>query len=331
MEGQKGIVCVTGGTGFLASWQIKILLQDGFSVHTTVRRDPENKRDLSFLTSLPRASENLKIFIADLSDPASFEPAIEGCTGVFHVATPMDFANKEPEEVITKRAVEGTLGILRSCLKFKSTVKRVVYTSSAAAVAYNRHQNDDVVMDESYWTDVEFVRSTQSSDVKSYNISKTLTEKAAFDFADQNGLDLVSLLPTFVVGPFVCPKVPASLGLMMAMILGNEELYPFLMTSPMVHVDDVARAQIFLLENPDVKGRYICSSHSLTIQEMAEFLSVRYPEYPVPKPDSLKEIKGPKLPSLSSKKLLEAGFNFKYGLEQMYDDAIASCKEKGYL
>ncbi|KAF2282669.1 hypothetical protein GH714_043779 [Hevea brasiliensis] len=131
MEGGKGLVCVTGGTGFIASWLIMRLLESGYTVRATVRPDPEHKRDVSFLTSLPGASKKLQIFQADLSIPESFEAAIKGCIGVFHVATPVDFENKEPEEVIVKRTIDGTLGILKACLNSK-TVKRVVYTSSAS-------------------------------------------------------------------------------------------------------------------------------------------------------------------------------------------------------
>ncbi|GMJ01574.1 BRI1-5 ENHANCED 1 [Hibiscus trionum] len=124
MEEDKGTVCVTGGTGFIASWLIKRLLEEGYSVRTTIRPDPENKRDLSFLTGLPGAAEKLEIFTADLSDPLSFDAAIEGSKGVFHVATPVDFENKEPGEVVTERAISGTLGMLEirnseeSCVHF---------------------------------------------------------------------------------------------------------------------------------------------------------------------------------------------------------------------
>ncbi|KAM7261286.1 hypothetical protein ACFE04_026761 [Oxalis oulophora] len=329
MEGEKGIVCVTGGTGFIASWLIKSLLEDGFSVHTTVRPDPENKRDLSFLTKLPRASSNLKIFTADLSVPASFEPAIEGCSGVFHVASPMFFDNAESEQALTKHVVEGTLGILKSCLKFKSTVKRVVYTSSVAAVVHNRQQTNDLLIDESYWSDIDFARATKSFNRFSYIVSKTLAEKTALEFCEEHGLDIVTLLPTYVVGPFLCPQIAGSVRLMLAFILGNEESFPKYFNIPMVHVDDVARAHIFLMQHPDVKGRYICSFDTVTLDGMVEFLSTRYPEYPVLKADNLKDFES--LGSFSSKKLLDAGFKFKYGFEQMFDDAIGCCKEKGYL
>ena len=178
-----------------------------------------HKRDVSFLTSLPGASKNLQIFEADLSDPDSFEAAIEGCIGVFHVATPVDFEHKEPEEVIVKRTIDGTLGILKACLNSK-TVKRVVYTSSAAAVS----NNDKVVdtMDESYWSDVDYIRSVMLHDsFASYMISKTLTEKKAAEFAQEHGLDLVTLIPPFIVGPFICSKFPGSVHTSLAMILGT--------------------------------------------------------------------------------------------------------------
>ncbi|KAM7255962.1 hypothetical protein ACFE04_011703 [Oxalis oulophora] len=328
MEDKRGTICVTGGSGFIASWIIKRLLEQGFSVNTTVRPDPpaDHKRDLSFLTNLPGALEKLKIFTADLSDPPSFEPAIQGCSGVLHVATPVDFESKESVEAVTKRALEGTLGILNSCLKFKNTVKRIVYTSSASTVCFNGLNVD--VMDESFWTDIDFVKSNFEFG-QSYLISKTATEKAALQFAKEHGLDLVTLLPTFVIGPFICPKLPGSVQTSLGMVFGKEYEYPQLLNTSMVHVDDVARAHIFLLECSEPNGRYICSSHKLTIEEMATLLLAKYPEYPIPKPEMLKNVKGFKTPAVSSKKLLDGGFNYKYDVEDMFDDAIQCCKENG--
>ncbi|XP_022733930.1 vestitone reductase-like isoform X2 [Durio zibethinus] len=328
MEGDKGTVCVTGGTGFIGSWLIKRLLEEGYSVNTTVRPDPENKRDISFLTNLPGAAEKLKIYSADLNDPDSFDAAIEGCKGVLHVATPVDFEYKEPEETVIRRAISGTLGILKACLKSK-TVKRVVYTSSASAVQFNNE--DEEMRDESYWTDVGFVRETSNPHMHTYMISKTLTERAALEFAAEHGLDLVTVIPTFVVGPFICPKFPSSVRSTLALVLGNEHEYSLLLNISMVHVDDVARAHIFLLEYPEAKGRYNCSYDTISILKMAEILSSKYPEFPIPTADFLAEIKGTKVPGLSSKKLLDAGFKFKYGVEEMLDEAIKCCKERNYL
>ncbi|XVF22716.1 hypothetical protein REPUB_Repub12eG0194900 [Reevesia pubescens] len=327
MEGDKGTVCVTGGTGYIASWLIKMLLEQGYFVHTTIRADPENKRDISFLTSLPGADEKLKIFKADLNDPDSFDAAIEGCKGVLHVATPVDFLDKEPEAVVTKRAINGAIGILKACLKSK-TVKRVVYTSSAAAVLHNNQDAD--MVDERFWTDVDLVREMKIFG-SSYSISKTLTERAAIEFAEEHGMSLVTLIPSLVVGPFICTKFPGSVRSSLAPVLGNQDDLNFLFNVSMVHVDDLSRAHIFLLEHPNVKGRYICSSDTITLGKIAEIISSNYPEFSIPTADSISEIEGTKLPGLSSKKLLDLGFKFNYGVEEMYDGAIKCCKEKGFL
>ncbi|KAJ9188447.1 hypothetical protein P3X46_003806 [Hevea brasiliensis] len=276
MEADKDKVCVTGGTGFVASWLIMRLLQHGYSVHATVRPDPERRRDFSFLTSLPGASEKLQIFQADMSFPENFEAAIKGCIGVFHVATPVDFENKEPEEVIVKRTIDGTLGILTACLNSR-TVKRVVYTSSASAVEYNDKFVEPV--DESFWSDVDYIKSFKSP-FAPYKISKTLTEKRALEFVEEHGLDLVTVIPSFIVGPFICPKFPGSVHTAMAMIVGEREQYGALLNISMVHTDDVARAHIHLFEYPDAKERYICSSHTITIEEMSIFLpSIQNSQY----------------------------------------------------
>ncbi|GAU13175.1 hypothetical protein TSUD_179180 [Trifolium subterraneum] len=217
----------------------------------------EHKKDISFLTNLPSAPQKLKFFKADLSNPESFNDAIEGCIGVFHTATPFDFEQNEPEEIVTKRTIDGALGILKAC-KNSKTVKRVIYTSSASAVYWQ--DKDEDVMDESYWSDENLLRDLKPF-AWSYSISKTMAEKAVLEFGEQNGLDVVTIIPTFVLGPFICPKLPGS-------------IYTTL---------------------------------------------------------ELKEIGGDKFPHLISKKLMDAGFEFKYSLEETLDDTIRCCKEKGYL
>ncbi|XP_039168235.1 vestitone reductase-like [Eucalyptus grandis] len=327
MEGNRSTVCVTGGTGFIASWLVMRLLEQGYSVRTTVRPDPDGTRDISFLKNLPGASERLRILTAELGDPKSFGPAIDGCVGVFHVATPVDFEDREPEPVVTKRCIDGALGILRACLNSK-TVKRVVYTSSLYAVQLNN--SNAGILDEDSWSDVDSIRGIARF-AASYAISKTLTEKAVLEFGERHGLEVVTVIPSLVHGPFICPKFASSVQNSLALVLGNENDYSILLRASLVHVDDVVRAHIFLFKHPDAKGRYICSSATMTIEEMSKFLSERYPEFQIPSPESLKEVKGPRLASLSSRKLLDTGFEYKYRIEDMFDGAIQCCKEKGYL
>ncbi|XP_024019047.1 vestitone reductase isoform X2 [Morus notabilis] len=302
MESEKGTVCVTGGTGYIGSWLILRLLDHGYSVRTTIRSNSEHKKDLGFLTSLPGASEKLKIFDADLNDPESFRAAIEGCIGVFHVATPVDFFGKDTEEVVIKRSSEGATGILKACLENSKTVKKLVYTSSASAVGLNGNNSDE--LDESVWSDIDYVKSLRSPGL-SYAISKTLTERAVLEFSEKHGFEVVTLVPSIVVGPFICPKFAGSVQFTLGLLSGKMKNVESssLASIDMVHVDDVARAHIFLFEHPEAKG----SSEK----------------------DQTKSLK--LLPSLSSKKLLDLGFKFKYGVEEMLDDAVKCSKEKGYL
>ncbi|XP_019253238.1 PREDICTED: dihydroflavonol 4-reductase-like isoform X2 [Nicotiana attenuata] len=89
-------VCVTGAAGFIGSWLVMKLLQRGYNVHATVR-DPENKNKVKHLWELPKADSKLTLWKAELTEEGSFDEAIHGCQGVFHVATPMDFDSKDPE------------------------------------------------------------------------------------------------------------------------------------------------------------------------------------------------------------------------------------------
>ncbi|XP_011017535.1 PREDICTED: vestitone reductase-like [Populus euphratica] len=274
----KGAVCVTGGTGFIASCLITRLLEQGYAVRATVRSYPDGNKDISYLTGLPGAKERLQIFKADLNEPESFNEAIEGCAGVLHLAHSLDLVDREPEEKATKRSLEATLGILKACLNSK-TVKRVVYTSSAAAIMFSGDGQE--VVDERAWTDIDYFKDLKLT-ASSYTASKTKTERAALEFAEQHGLDLVTLIPSLVLGPFNSPRIPASLYVGLAMILGNRNHYRFLTKSNMVHIDDVAMAHIFLLENSNAKGRYLCSSNEVSLNEMFEFLSARYPDLQIP-------------------------------------------------
>ncbi|KAL8062501.1 hypothetical protein ABFX02_02G151600 [Erythranthe guttata] len=331
----KGRVCVTGGTGFMGSWMIKRLLEDGYSVNTTTRIDPERKRDISYLTNLAGASERLQIFNADLDKPETFAAAIEGCAGVFHMAHPLDFEEREPEDVKIKRVTTALKGILQACADSK-TVRRVVYTSSISAVPFSAAAFAAAaaggLIDESYWTDVELVRSLKAFGGP-YIVTKTITERAAIDIAGELGLDLVCVIPTWTTGPFICPHFPDSVYVAMALILGDKEHYKHLKDTSLVHIDDVARAHIHVMEYPGAKGRYICSGVEFTIAELSEFISARYPEYKdkMPNEDAWKDLIPVKFSGLSTKKLEETGFKYENGLEEMFDGAIKSCKEKGFL
>ncbi|MQM21464.1 hypothetical protein Taro_054507 [Colocasia esculenta] len=322
MKVTRGPVVVTGAAGFIGSWLVMRLLQRGYSVRATVR-DPSNLKKVKPLLDLPCSKPLLTIWRADLSEEGSFDEAVEGCTGVFHVATPMDFESKDPENEVIKPTVDGMLNVLRSCKK-AGTVKRVVFTSSAGTVNVEEHPKREY--DESSWSDLDFIRRIKMTGWM-YFASKILAEKAARDFTEVNSLHLISVIPTLVVGPFISSSMPPSLITALALITGNKPHYTILKQIQLVHLDDLCDAHIFLFEHPEASGRYICSSHDTTIFELAEMMKNRYPEYEVP--TKFEGIDDPiQSVHFSSKKLEGLGFGYRYSVEEMFDEAIQCCREK---
>jgi bifunctional dihydroflavonol 4-reductase/flavanone 4-reductase len=314
-------VVVTGASGFIGTWLVMKLLRAGYTVRATVR-DPSNQKKTKPLLDLPGSSERLSLWKADLSEAGSFDEAIKGCTGVFHVATPMDFETKDPENEVIKPTIEGMVGILKSC-KEAGTVKRVVFTSSAGTVNVEEHTKP--MYDETCWTDIDFCRRVKMTGWM-YFVSKTLAEQAAWKYAEENGIDLISIIPTLVVGPFLSTGMPPSLITALALITGTESHYTILKNIQFNHLDDLCESHIFLFESPEAKGRYICSSHDTNIYDLARMLQNRYPEYNIPQEYEWKEEDLPAV-HISSKKLLDMGFKYKYTLEDMFDEAIQTCRE----
>ncbi|MBA0661158.1 hypothetical protein Goklo_005479, partial [Gossypium klotzschianum] len=96
---------------------------------------------------------------------------------------------------------------MKACIKAK-TVKKLIFTSSAGTVNVEEHQR--TVYDESNWSDLEFVYAKKMTGWM-YFVSKTLAEQAAWKFAKENNLDLITIIPTLVIGPFLMPSMPPSL------------------------------------------------------------------------------------------------------------------------
>jgi nucleoside-diphosphate-sugar epimerase len=174
-ERMPGTVCVTGAAGFVGSWIVKALLEKGYTVRGTVR----DKTRAKHLKALPFAEERLSLHEADLLQENSFDEIINGCEGVFHTASPFFFKVSNPETQLIKPAVEGTHNVLRAVCKSES-VKRVIVTSSTAAVMV-RNVPEDYEFTEEDWSDVEL----QNAMNMWYLLSKTLAEKAVWDFYDK--------------------------------------------------------------------------------------------------------------------------------------------------
>ncbi|KAK7363001.1 hypothetical protein VNO77_05126 [Canavalia gladiata] len=329
---QRKKVCVIGGSGFVASLLIKQLLEKGYAVNATVR-DPGNSKKISHLLAL-RSLGELNIFGAELTVEKDFDAPIAGCEVVFQLATPVNFASEDPENDMIKPAITGVLNVLKACARSKD-VKRVILTSSAAAVTINKLKGTDLVMDETSWSDVEFL-SAAKPPTWGYPVSKTLAEKAAWKFAEENNIDLITVIPTLTTGPSLTPDIPSSVGLATCLITGNDFLINALKGMQLLsgsisitHVEDICRAHIFVAEKESASGRYICCAHNTSVPELAKFLSKKYPQYKIQ--TEFDDIPSKAKLVISSEKLIKEGFSFKYGIEEIYDQTLEYLKIKGPL
>jgi nucleoside-diphosphate-sugar epimerase len=172
-------VLVTGGSGFVASYCILQLLAEGHTVRTTVRNLKREGDVRSMLkTSGADARDRLSFFAADLENDAGWSEAAAGCEYVLHVASPIPVAVPKHEDELIVPAREGALRVLRAARN--SGVKRVVLTSSFAAIGYGL-KPQDAPFDETSWTDITGYGATP------YIKSKTIAERAAWDFVAKEG------------------------------------------------------------------------------------------------------------------------------------------------
>ncbi|KAK4407416.1 Cinnamoyl-CoA reductase 1 [Sesamum angolense] len=259
-------VCVTGASGYIASWLVKFLLQRGYIVKASVR-DPNDPTKTQHLLALAGAKERLHLIKADLLEQGSFDAVVDGCDGVFHTASPVKFSSTDPQ---------GTLNVLGSCAKTRS-VKRVVLTSSIAAIFANgKPRTPEVVLDETWWSDPEFCKQTQQW----YLLSKTLAEAAAWKFVKEKGMDMVAINPSMVLGPLLQPTLNTSSAAILNLINGAKT-YPNA-TFGWVNVKDVANAHILAFENPSANGRYCMTDRVAHHSEVVKILRELYPTFQLP-------------------------------------------------
>jgi|WetSurMetagenome_2_1015567.scaffolds.fasta_scaffold01284_1 nucleoside-diphosphate-sugar epimerase len=270
---EKGIVLVTGGSGFIGSRCIIQLLQDGYRVRTTVRSLNREADVRSILkTGDIDPGDKLSFVAADLMSDPGWEEAVNGCDYVLHVASPFPPGVPKHEDELIKPAREGALRVLRASRG--AGVKRVVMTSSFAAVGYGQKFSDQPFTEEN-WTNLN------GSDVTAYVKSKTLAERAAWDFINSDGgsLELSVVNPVGVLGPVLAPDYSASIQIIQRLMDGSVPGYPRL-SFGVVDVRDVADLHIRAMINPAAKGeRFLAISGSfITMQEMGQVLKTRMGE-----------------------------------------------------
>jgi len=238
-------VLVTGGSGFIGAHCILQLLDAGYDVRTTVR-DLKREADVRAMLAIggADAGDRLSFVAADLEKDAGWADAVAGCGYVLHVASPFPANIPKHEDELIVPAREGALRVLRAARD--AGVKRVVLTSSFAAIGYGQEPR---TFDERDWTNLN------GEGLTSYVKSKTIAERAAWDFIAKEGgaLELSVVNPVAVFGPVLGPDYSTSILLVQRMMDGAMPGCPRLKFGA-VDVRDVADLHLRAMTNVAAKG-----------------------------------------------------------------------------
>ena len=263
-------ILVTGGSGFIGSHSILQLLAAGHQVRTTVR-NLKREGDVRAMLKEGGAEpgDHLSFIAADLENDAGWPEAVAGCEYVLHVASPFPANIPEHEDELIVPAREGALRVLRAARD--AGVKRVVLTSSFAAIGYG-HKPQEAPFNETNWTD------PHGDGVLPYVKSKTLAERAAWDFIAKEGgdLDLSVVNPVGVFGPVLGPDYSTSIILVQRLMDGAMPGCPRLYFG-VVDVRDVADLHIRAMTDPAAKGeRFLAAAGDfMSMLDIAKVLKAR--------------------------------------------------------
>lgn len=267
----KDRVLVTGATGFIAKWCIITLLIAGYPVRATLRR-PERADEVRAAVRAAGADPaRLELVAAELLVDAGWATALRGCRFLQHVASPFPLKPPRNGDELMRAAKEGTLRVLRHA--DTAGIERVVLTSSTAAVVYPSAGPQARIYDERDWTDPSRV------DLSAYIVSKTVAERAAWDFVDHLGRQrsLAVINPGLVLGPAIDRDLSSSHDILRRMGIGAFPAAPDV-GYPVADVRDVAEAHLHAMTVPGAGGeRFIAAEGYLTFMDMARLMQRELP------------------------------------------------------
>lgn len=277
MEMKK--VLLTGVTGFLGSHTTIQLLEKDYQVVGTLRNMTRAEDIKATIAKHTSKIANLSFVEADLNDTSIWEEIVQNVDYVMHIASPFPTKLPKNDAEIVRPAKEGTLAILRAAAK--NGVKRIVITSSSGAIVYGKAKAQRAgTYNEEDWTD-----ETNIADSTPYFRSKTIAEKAAWEFIkqDNSGLELATICPGAIQGPVLSKDFSASNNVIIKAMDGSVPALPDI-GFDMVDVRSVADLHIRAMEMDAAKNqRFVGSNGFLSFKDVADILREAYPNRKLPK------------------------------------------------
>ncbi len=267
-------VLLTGITGFLGSHTAIELLNRGYKVTGTLRDLNRIDSIRSIISNHTDNIENLSFFQAELLDKEVWKKATANKDYVIHAASPFPRELPKDENDLIIPAKEGTLNVLAAAKSNK--VKRVVIVSSISTVVYGKKKDElENVFTEETWTD-----TANRVDTKPYIRSKTIAEKAAWDFIkkDSDGMEMVSVLPGAMLGPVLEEDFGTSANIVIKALDGKMPAMPKI-AFEIVDVRSVAQLLVDVMEKPQAAGnRFMASAGHMTMKQLANVLKSNFPD-----------------------------------------------------
>ncbi len=261
----KGTVLVTGASGFIAKHCIVKLLNEGYKVRGSLRT-PGRAEAVRSAIATRAQTEHLEFVTLDLMQDAGWETACSGCDYVQHVASPFPGATPKDENELIVPARDGALRAMKAAAK--AGVRRVVLTSSMAAIAYGHDHGPDYVIDEKDWSNLK-------APLGAYLKSKTIAERAAWEFVESEagqGLELSVINPGAVLGPLLDNRYSTSGEMVARFLRGQIPAIPRIGFC-CIDVRDVAEAHFRAMILPEAAGRrYLCIEDFAWLSDVAKIL-----------------------------------------------------------
>lgn len=269
-------VLLTGASGYIGKHIALELLNQGYTVRASVRSLSKSAEVINAVTphllDASKLDTRLTFIELDLEKDAGWDSALNGIDVLMHTASPFPIASPKDENDLIRPAVDGTLRALNAA--HAAGVKRVILTSSNAAVYGCELPAGKKEYDETLWTDVNHPIGRGA-----YTKSKTLAERAAWEFIKNQApeIELTTINPVLVTGAPLDNNFGSSISVVERILKGKDPMLPDLMFS-IVDVRDVAKMHVASIKNDATKGeRILAASETISFVGIAKFLKSIYP------------------------------------------------------